>query len=361
MGLAALAAAVLLVVGADLLLFRRLQAEAIGAGGRSVPGEPEHLRDIRRLRWAEATGGGRGLVPSQILPTIRINRAGFRGRDVSPGRPPGAMRIVLLGNSTAFGVGASSDTATFAVRLEAGLRERWNVPVEVVNLALPRRSVTDDLEIWKRIGRPLRPQIVVLLAGYQDVMRSIFGETPPRRPAWSGVGDGLASLWRGVPPDRPLSPLEPLWTEIPGTDWQLADRIDTAQLRELRELREISADVRRDRAVGFFFVQPLLSRSPHGAASLSRLPGLDDPVDDRRLRTLHAMLAPLWPMQRSIFLEAARDAEGSVFVDDLGDRFPESPTPLFCDSVHLTDEGHRWFADVAAGFIGSKARPVERS
>src|SRR5690606_37550445 len=68
---------------------------------------------------------------------LRTNALRCRGPEISEPKPEGVFRIVLLGDSVAFGWGVD-DEATFARRLE----REWNAQghatrLEVVNTALP--------------------------------------------------------------------------------------------------------------------------------------------------------------------------------------------------------------------------------
>ncbi len=65
---------------------------------------------------------------------VRVNREGFRGREISAQKPAGTFRIFLLGDSFTFGLGVENDE-TYAAVLEAGLNEdaRNGPRYEVIN------------------------------------------------------------------------------------------------------------------------------------------------------------------------------------------------------------------------------------
>jgi len=58
-------------------------------------------------------------APNSRLPTISTNALGFRDRAIAP-RQPKEFRVLLLGGSTAWGLGASSNDHTISAT--------WNVP-----------------------------------------------------------------------------------------------------------------------------------------------------------------------------------------------------------------------------------------
>jgi lysophospholipase L1-like esterase len=82
-----------------------------------------------------------------------INAQGLRG-SVHPLARTGRPRVVLLGDSVAFGYGVADDD-TFAARLE----ERG---YEVVNLAVPGYGTDQELLRFERVGAAYRPDVVLL-------------------------------------------------------------------------------------------------------------------------------------------------------------------------------------------------------
>ena len=62
------------------------------------------------------------LVPNQNLETININSHGFRGHDFSEKKDLGTYRIFIVGGSTTFGSGATSDDTTIPSFLQKNLK-----------------------------------------------------------------------------------------------------------------------------------------------------------------------------------------------------------------------------------------------
>jgi len=125
----------------------------LGAGdedaGREL--EPMHV-------YSEAYGwtlrpGFRHTAPSR---TIAVNGRGYRGREYGPARAPGALRVVMLGDSIAFGPGVD-DRETFAHRLDAPAEGR-----EVVNLSVMGYGTDQELLKLQREGLAFGPDVVVL-------------------------------------------------------------------------------------------------------------------------------------------------------------------------------------------------------
>jgi lysophospholipase L1-like esterase len=113
-----------------------------------------------------------------------VNAEGYRGP--LPNHKT-RKRIVFLGDSVTFGLGVD-DEETFVRRVEAHLR-RASDPVETANLALFSYGPHEYLSTWRRLGRTLSPNLVVLQLYMND-----FGAKPWDQPVPIGVGVRLSVL-----------------------------------------------------------------------------------------------------------------------------------------------------------------------
>lgn len=148
--------------------------------------------------------GGYNLVENQQHKFWEINEQGFRDRDQVPlVKPKNEIRIFLLGNSTAFGYGSSSNSKTISDQLETRLQKRLQqqqASPQIYQSALPP---TDKAELQKYLTKPpkiksgnyriinaavpgyasgnelaqialqvlkYQPDLIVMLDGYQDLM-----------------------------------------------------------------------------------------------------------------------------------------------------------------------------------------------
>jgi lysophospholipase L1-like esterase len=112
----------------------------------------------RRYRLAP---GFRGTVSNQVEfdTEVSVNRLGLRGPEIQE-KPRGGVRILALGDSFTFGVGAQ-DGETFPARLEEVLRAR-GIPAQVLNVGAPGFGVPDAVAWYERYGLALDPDAVVL-------------------------------------------------------------------------------------------------------------------------------------------------------------------------------------------------------
>ena len=113
------------------------------------------------------SGGRWTLAPGFHKNGIDVNRLGFRGPETTLAKPSGTFRIVALGDSVTFG---HRLRVTYPAMLEARLAERAGCsPIEVINAGVPgyqTRHIRDRLD---EDVRPLRPDLVLVLAGWNDI------------------------------------------------------------------------------------------------------------------------------------------------------------------------------------------------
>jgi lysophospholipase L1-like esterase len=93
---------------------------------------------------------------------VTTNSRGFRGREVDSPKPRGRMRIVVLGDSLAFGWGVN-DAETFSSQLEQQLHARKpGLDLDVVNLGVPGYATRQEVALLKRNLAALEPDVVLV-------------------------------------------------------------------------------------------------------------------------------------------------------------------------------------------------------
>ncbi|MBI3332871.1 MAG: SGNH/GDSL hydrolase family protein [Candidatus Omnitrophica bacterium] len=124
---------------------------------RAIPFEREYYGS---LRYERDPAGGYRLRPGQRLPHVTINQWGYRGR---PWR--GTERVLLLGDSVTFGVGATSDEARFSRYLELSTGEPVaDASVRAYRVFQHYRQMPLLMERLPRLER------VVVWFGYADLL-----------------------------------------------------------------------------------------------------------------------------------------------------------------------------------------------
>jgi GDSL-like lipase/acylhydrolase family protein len=98
----------------------------------------------------------RGVAATLAGHPVTLNEQGYRGRALSLPRGRGLTRVVVLGDSVAFGLGVADDE-TFCSRLNA--RDNG---IEVANLAVQGYGPDQELLKLERDGLRLEPDLVVV-------------------------------------------------------------------------------------------------------------------------------------------------------------------------------------------------------
>ena len=150
------------------------------------------------LGWANREGSRARIAGQGGRYTVAINGQGLRGPERPFAKPAGTVRIVLLGDSTAWGWGVE-DGEAFARLAEAEL----GPGVEICNLAVPGYSTDQELLILEREGVRHEPDLVLLALVHNDLVGNnfpVFHEMP--KPCFDLGPDGTLGL-NNVPLDPP--------------------------------------------------------------------------------------------------------------------------------------------------------------
>jgi lysophospholipase L1-like esterase len=101
---------------------------------------------------------------------FRTNSLGLRGPETTLEKPAGRYRIAVLGGSSAWGYGCSSDQTTVPGVLETLLREvRPGQDIEVLNAGQAGYVSGQELTYFHRLISRFEPDLVILFDGYNDV------------------------------------------------------------------------------------------------------------------------------------------------------------------------------------------------
>lgn len=141
-----------LLVAEMAVRLARPQAVMTASRGLYQPDPP------RRYRLAP---GFRGTLSNHVefANEVSMNRLGLRGPEIGE-KPPGGVRILALGDSFTFGVGAQ-DGETFPARLEEVLRA-GGIPAQALNAGAPGFGVPDAVAWYERYGIELDLDAVVI-------------------------------------------------------------------------------------------------------------------------------------------------------------------------------------------------------
>ena len=107
------------------------------------------------------------LIPNQNLDTITVNSDGFRGNELLSNPD---YRIFVIGGSTTFGVGATSDFKTIPYFLQEKINHIFpDQNIEVINAGIPQAySYTESILIKEKI-LSYSPDLLIIYDGWNDL------------------------------------------------------------------------------------------------------------------------------------------------------------------------------------------------
>lgn len=302
--------------------------------------------------------------------TFTINSARKRGPEWSPKAAPGALRVMAVGGSTTWGIN-NPDGATWPALLQADLARQLKRPVEVLNAGVPKQTMAGIMRELPDLIERFHPDAVLYYEAFNDAI--YFASDYEQVNVLIGAfhQTWLGSLTRG------LHYRSVLYTSL----------LEKASFRRAREDRHVVPDIRNFEGWIEAFVAlgretgvvPILVLQ---VTALEPVPGLEtvalnDPKamrafllnaleaqeqtpdeearwrgrDGLDLRT-SAPWARRWAYQTQVLVEAARrkgEALGVTVVDPRPVfQAYRGTQPIFCDVIHLTDDGNRILAGVIA-------------
>lgn len=102
----------------------------------------------------------------ELTHRVSINSLGYRGRDISPQKSPGTIRILCLGDSVTFGDFVNNNE-TYPHHLQALFEENL-MPVEVINAGVGGTTIVDHLYFLRK-SMEIQPDIVILTFSENDI------------------------------------------------------------------------------------------------------------------------------------------------------------------------------------------------
>jgi lysophospholipase L1-like esterase len=110
-----------------------------------------------------------------------VSSQGLRDRDYAIPKPEGVLRILVLGDSVAFGIGVSREES-FPKRLEERLRRRGR-QVEVINAGVKGYTAYNEVHFYLSELRDFQPDVVLLAVVLNDAVNprlhwNVFTESP---------------------------------------------------------------------------------------------------------------------------------------------------------------------------------------
>ncbi len=292
---------------------------------------------------------------NQKSAVVTINADGFRGREWRHEKAPGTKRVVVLGGSTAFGIGASGDERVFTARLEwrldAAARGQGGQGghVEVWNAGVIGYDSTQELVLLATRLVDVAPDVVILLDGWNDFhgtaaladasMALLHSKFALEQLLLVRQTQPFCELLRGSALFRAMESGLARWIRRHGPESRFGDYHDHSDLARPRYERNLRAIVRLVKGFG---ATPLLAPQPE------LFQRAEPPVAEVALRTNYerdgyaAYARTIYP--RYVATAAAVAAAESVPFLDCTKAFDSAPDAVFSDFVHLNDRGQELLA-----------------
>ena len=118
----------------------------------------------------EIKTSGMELIPNQENQSITINSLGFRGDEFPIEKLDSTYRIFMLGGSTMFGYGATSDETTIPGYLqELFYRDYEEYDIQVINSGIQGADSFDELNLIKTKLLNYSPDMIIIYDGWNDL------------------------------------------------------------------------------------------------------------------------------------------------------------------------------------------------
>jgi len=118
----------------------------------------------------EIKTSGMEIIPNQQSQSVTINSLGFRGDDFSIEKLDSTYRIFMLGGSTMFGHGATSDKTTIPGYLQAFFQENFEVyDIQIINSGIQGADSFDELNLIQTKLLDFSPNMMVIYDGWNDL------------------------------------------------------------------------------------------------------------------------------------------------------------------------------------------------
>jgi lysophospholipase L1-like esterase len=163
-------------------------------GGYYLTGVRSYVTSSATRGWANTPSTRAVYGEAEFRIEVTHNALGFRGPELQQGRAPGSVRVLVLGDSFAYGIGVADDE-TFSARLAEAVPR-----VEVLNAGVNGYGTGQELLLLREYAAALRPDLVVVAFFWNDVANSFKREFPSFR-----LADG-SLVWPEPGPAAQVSP-----------------------------------------------------------------------------------------------------------------------------------------------------------
>lgn len=280
---------------------------------------------------------------------INVNSQGFRGPEWPTEADPRQLRIAVFGGSSVFH--GLTDERTIPALVAGALEARLGRPVVPINAGIAAANSTQELVLLQTQIVDLRPDIIVVLDGFNDLYGPLMYDTRVGYPfnfqvmerAWeshtstenlfvrllksSRLVGRITEILRGAP-DRSV---DGLVLGIPRDDASIDATASQAAQLHARNWKKIAQICRSIGADCLLALQPTKYHPRH------RAPGSSEDAESRAYR--------LFFEQREPAIQRGEPRVAGVAVTSFADFFVGYDVDAFLDTVHIYDDANVRLAD----------------
>jgi lysophospholipase L1-like esterase len=284
------------------------------------------------------------------------NAEGFRfHREISKGKPPGTIRIAVLGGSAVWGTGIGVNQ-TLAVHLESELMQRGLSQVEVLNFGMGGFDSTTELIQLSLKVLPYRPDFVVIFDGWNDVAARRYvphlnditakykNVLDQANLGVSGLRQSIKNAFLSTYTGRPFAYLFRYGADVEQRDRYVRETAERYMSRPVLRPPE-----ERDSAVYASNLKSIAGvLRAHGIGALFAYQPYNETDFERDGWQSHR--EPYLEFERA-FYESCGATGSRCYSFDGAIKGPEAPSNSFIDIVHLSDFGNRVIGSVLAALL----------
>ena len=174
--------------------------------------------DFQDLAWGSVPSPY--LEPNQNMKTININSDAFRGGEIEK-IPDQNFRIFIVGGSTVFGSGSTSDETTIPGYLQELFNKSGQYDIEIINAGIPGSQSTNELNRVENTLQQYQPDAIVIYNGWNDLRESLLALKQIENSKNPSVYDEISdNLWYLISKYRTLQVIQKFTYYSEDTDWE---------------------------------------------------------------------------------------------------------------------------------------------
>ena len=271
-------------------------------------------------------------LPNQHFPTLNINSEGFRGPEILREKPDNVYRIFVVGGSTIFGDGATSDETTIPGFLQKFFdKNNFDLHVEVINAGIESAYSTTENYYIKNTILFFQPDLIISYGGLNDAGDTSMRENIQSSETSFDVRQILIYrtpffLWGqlGLYPDANdlFSKIDSKWiserTDVWKNHW-----LDICELGEEKKFKTI------------IMVQPMLGSGDKNLSS----------YESSVQSNLHVKINVMNNTLNEFAMSLNELDEKCYATEDLRNVFDRIDEPVYYDLAHVSDFGNKIVAE----------------